>query len=107
MKNKHLVVLCTVPDAETGKKISHTLVKEKLAACCNIVPDLTSVYQWKDQVESEGESLVIIKTRAEIFEKLEHRILALHPYEVPEIIALPLTVGTQEYLKWIDENVEK
>jgi periplasmic divalent cation tolerance protein len=87
------VLICTVPDEATAVKISRVLVTEKLAACCNIIPGLRSV-------------LLVIKTRAEIYERLEKRIQELHPYEVPEILALTVNRGLSNYLKWVDENVE-
>ncbi len=102
-----MTVLCTVPNPESAQEIAHTLVNEKLAACCNIVPGLTSVYFWKGQVCQDAELLLIIKTTAAAFESLRKRIRAIHPYEVPEIIALPIIKGHQDYLNWVEENVGK
>jgi periplasmic divalent cation tolerance protein len=87
-------------------KISRVLVTEKLAACCNIIPGLRSVFTWKGELCDEAECLLVIKTRAEIYERLEKRIQELHPYEVPEILALTVNRGLSNYLKWVDENVE-
>jgi periplasmic divalent cation tolerance protein len=100
------VLICTVPDEATAVKISRVLVTEKLAACCNIIPGLRSVFTWKGELCDEAECLLVIKTRAEIYERLEKRIQELHPYEVPEILALTVNRGLSNYLKWVDENVE-
>jgi periplasmic divalent cation tolerance protein len=97
---------CTVPDPETARSISDTLVNERLAACCNIVPEMTSVYRWKNKVEVDSELLLIIKSRSSLFPQIEKRIKNLHPYSVPEIIALPIKNGSVEYLKWMDKNVK-
>ncbi len=106
MKKEFLIVFCTVPDQKTAGEISTALVEEKLAACCNIVPGLTSIYFWKNQVHKDSELLLIIKTTAAAFKKLSRRIEELHPYEVPEIIALTIITGNQSYLSWVDENVK-
>jgi len=100
----YLTVFCTVPDLETARRIAHTVVHEGLAACVNLLPGLTSVYRWQGQVEESSELLLIIKTRQERFEALEERIQALHPYQVPEIIALAIKRGSVSYLDWISEN---
>ncbi|NOX38136.1 MAG: divalent-cation tolerance protein CutA [Calditrichaeota bacterium] len=107
MEAKYITVLCTVPSQESARQIAHTLINEKLAACCNIVPGLTSVYFWKGEVCEDAELLLIIKTTAAAFESLRERIRAIHPYEVPEIIALPIIKGHQDYLNWVEENVGK
>jgi len=106
MKKEFLVVFCTVPNQKTAEAISTTLVEEKLAACCNIVPGITSIYFWNNEVQKESELLLIIKTSTLAFENLRKRIEELHPYEVPEIIALPIKMGNQSYLSWVDENVK-
>ncbi len=105
METNHSVILCTVPDQESGFKISSALVKEKLAACCNIIPGLRSIYVWKGEVCDDAECLLVIKSRQDIYEQLEKRIQELHPYEVPEILSLSLNQGLIDYLKWVDENV--
>lgn len=100
------VLVCTVPDEGTAEKISRVLVTEKLAACCNIIPGLRSVFTWKGELCDEAECLLVIKSRADIYERLEKRIQELHPYEVPEILAITINRGLSNYLKWVDENVE-
>lgn len=107
MKTEFLIIYCTAPDLKTAQAISENLVQEHLAACCNIVPGLKSIYHWENKVQSDDELLLIIKTRSVLFSQIEKRIKNLHPYTVPEIIALPLINGSVEYLKWMDENVRK
>ncbi|MCX7600877.1 MAG: divalent-cation tolerance protein CutA [Meiothermus sp.] len=100
----YLVVLCTVPDAPTGQKLARTLVQEGLAACVNLLPGLTSVYRWQGEVQENPELLLLCKTRQERYPALEHRIRELHPYQVPEIVALRIEAGSQSYLDWIGQN---
>ena len=105
--HKHIIVFCTCPDRESGKAIADALVGEKLAACVNILPGIESIYTWKGEICRDAEILLIIKTRAELFPELKDRIISLHSYEVPEIIALPILQGSPEYLKWIDETTDR
>ena len=106
MAENHIVTLCTVPDRESGERIAHALVEERLAACVNLVPGLTSVYRWQGKVEKEAECLLIIKTGVSRFEVLKQRIKALHPNDLPEIIALPIIHGDAAYLNWITESTK-
>jgi len=106
MAENHIVTLCTVPDRESGERIAHALVEERLAACVNLVPGLTSVYRWQGKVEKEAECLLIIKTGVSRFEVLKQRIKGLHPSEMPEIIALPIIHGDSAYLNWITESTK-
>jgi uncharacterized protein involved in tolerance to divalent cations len=103
----HLVALCTVPNAEEGARIGRALVEERLAACVNIVDGLRSIYLWKGAVSDDKEALLVIKTKPALFESLKVRVVALHPYEVPEVIALPIVAGHEPYLAWIDESVKR
>ena len=96
-----LLVLCTCPDAASGERIARALVEERLAACVNRVPGLTSVYRWQDAVESAPEELLLIKTTRDTFPALLARLLALHPYALPEVIALPVDLGHPPYLDWV------
>lgn len=102
-----LVVFCTVPDEETGLKLAEDLVKNRLAACVNIIGPHKSVYEWKDKLEIDTEFLLIIKTAKERLETLAERLNTLHPYEVPEIIALPIIAGTVKYLNWIKKQTQR
>ncbi len=104
---KEIVVFNTVPDIKLAEKIAETLVREHLAACCNIVPHVTSIYFWEGRVQKDAEVLLIIKTSELKYEALEQRIKALHSYTVPEIIALPIENGSEEYLNWIREVVKQ
>jgi periplasmic divalent cation tolerance protein len=104
---EHIVVLCTIPDEKTGLDMAEKLVAEKLAACVNLSGGLTSVYRWQEKIEKETESLLIIKTRRILFSALEERIISLHPYQVPEIIALPILKGHPPYLDWIRKETSQ
>ncbi len=95
------VVLSTCPDMESAQRIAHALVAERLAACVNIVPVAQSVYRWRGRIESATEQLLIIKGRARDFPALERRLRALHPYELPELLAVPLSDGSPAYLAWL------
>ncbi len=99
----HIVVFCTAKDTEEAERIGHTVVTERLAACCNIVGGLKSIYTWKGKVMSEAEVLCILKTRTELFDALASRIKELHSYEVPEVISVDISSGLKSYLGWIDE----
>lgn len=96
------ITLCTCPDQKTARHISEHLIKNKSAACVNIVPGIISVYQWQGQIESTQEYLLIIKSTAEKYQAIELTIKTHHPYELPEIIAVPIERGLPEYLQWID-----
>lgn len=102
-ENQKIVIFCTVPNRETALKISQPIIEEKLAACVNIVPSLISIYKWKGKIAQDSEELLIIKTTQQKFNVLETRIKQLHPYEVPEIIALPIVIGSDKYLNWVEE----
>jgi len=106
MAENHIVTLCTVPDKKAGERIARALVEERLAACVNIVPGVASFYRWEGKVEEASEQLLVIKTAAERFEAVKARIKALHPYDVPEIIAIPITAGNREYLDWITDSIK-
>lgn len=100
-----LLVISTVPDQETAKAVAKALVEERLAACVNIVPNLGSVYRWQGEVVEDNEVMLLIKTRRERYAELETRIRSLHPYNLPEVIALPIQQGSIPYLNWISESV--
>lgn len=96
-----LVVLVTVGSPAEGERIADALVTEALAACVNIVGPIRSVYRWEGQVQRDEELLLIIKTRAGLFAQLDTRVRALHSYQTPEVVALPITAGSQAYLDWL------
>ena len=99
------MVLCTVGSDEDAERIARQLVERELVACVNVVPRVISVYRWKGRIEREEERLLVIKTRGERFEALRQAIVALHPYECPEIVALPIEAGHEPYLAWLDAAV--
>ena len=105
--NDYKVIFCTVPSKDDGKKIGNILVKERLAACVNIVSGITSIYEWKGELCDDSECLMIIKSRKELFENIKKRIVGNHPYELPEIISLSIDDGLEPYLNWISENTTK
>lgn len=96
-----LVCLCTCPDAETADRIAAALVDERLAACVNVLPGLRSVYRWHGKVESAAETLLLIKTAQDRLKRVSARIAELHPYELPEVIAVEAAGGSAAYLDWI------
>jgi periplasmic divalent cation tolerance protein len=106
MQENQIVVFCTAPNRETGERIARALVQERLAACVNLLPGLVSTYRWQGKVEQAAECLLLIKTAQSRFDTLRERIKSLHPYDVPEIIAMPISQGDTQYLKWITENTQ-
>lgn len=98
------VVLCTVPSEDVGVAIARAVVEGSLAACVNIVPGVRSIYRYQGKVEDDRELLLVIKTRTDKIAALEVAIRALHPYEVPEVIALDITTGAAPYLAWVREQ---
>jgi periplasmic divalent cation tolerance protein len=96
-----VLVLCSCPDGSVAIDIARVLVKEGMAACVTRVAAATSVYQWEGQIREESEQLLLIKTTPGRYEALEMRLKALHPYEIPEIIAIPVVAGSSQYLAWL------
>lgn len=96
-----LVVLCTCPDEAAALEIAKALLAQRLAACVNRVPGVRSMYLWDGQLHDDAEVLLVIKTRKDLFPALEAAIRARHPYEVPEIIGLPVSSGAAPYLDWV------
>src|ERR1700748_3288065 len=100
-----MVILCTCANETEALRIARSLVDERLAACVNVLPPVRSIYRWQGAVEEALEILITIKTTAERFPALHSRLLTLHSYETPEIIALPIADGSEPYLRWIREQV--
>ena len=98
------IVLTTAGSSQEAEKIAAALVERRLAACVNIIPQIQSVYRWEGKVERSTEWLLLIKTRADTFERLRDAIEQLHSYEVPECIMLQISDGAEPYLRWIEEN---
>jgi periplasmic divalent cation tolerance protein len=96
-----IVVFSTFPSEDKAAAVARTLVSEGLCACANLVPPVRSIYRWQGELCDERETLAIIKTTRERFDALRERLVALHPYEVPEVIALPVEAGHAPYLDWV------
>jgi len=99
-----LLVLCTCPDEAVGERLATALVEEHLAACVNRVSGVASTYRWKGALQHDSEHLLLIKTTRDRFDALRERIVALHPYELPEVIAVDIALGLVPYLTWIDSE---
>jgi periplasmic divalent cation tolerance protein len=97
-----IVVLVTVSSREEGERIATAVVSEELAACVNIIGPIESIYRWNNRVQHDQELLLIIKTRAALAGELEARVRAVHSYQTPEVIALPITSGSRKYLDWLE-----
>ena len=95
------LVFCTCPDQETAARSAERLVGERLAACVNLLPGIASIYRWEGEVQRETEVLLLIKTVAGRLPALTETLRGLHPYQVPEIIALPIAAGLPDYLNWV------
>ena len=98
------IVLTTTGSQEEARKIAHGLVERRLAACVNIVPQIESIYRWEGKVETSTECLLLIKTQADLFERVRDAVKELHSYNLPECVMLELAAGSKEYLNWITEN---
>lgn len=105
MNADHLVVLCTCPTAHDADAIATAVLEERVAACVNRIPGVRSAYRWEGRIEKDDEVMLIIKTTMSHFDRLEALIRSLHPHDVPEIIGLPIVVGSRAYLDWIGESV--
>jgi periplasmic divalent cation tolerance protein len=103
--NGPVVVLSAIGTPLDAEKIARALVEERLAACVNVVPGVMSVYRWKGVVEKENELMLVIKTTGERVEHLKARLLELHPYELPEVVVIPVVGGHKAYLDWLEEQV--
>jgi periplasmic divalent cation tolerance protein len=104
MPEKILLALSTFPDAQTARQISNQLVTERFAACANMLPSVESIYRWKENIESGNETLVLFKLTEDRQSAFQDKLRSLHPYDVPEIIFLPLAGGLPDYLRWVAES---
>ena len=104
MAERVLLALSTFPNAEIARRISNQLVSEHFAACANILPSVESIYRWKEKIESGNETLVLFKVSEVRQAAFQDKLRSLHPYDVPEIIFVPVTGGLPEYLQWVAEN---
>jgi len=106
MAEEFCAVFVTVGKVEEAEKIANALVEEKLAACCNMVPAIRSIYRWQGQICRDSETLLIFKTRRALFERLRARVKELHSYTVPEIVALPIVEGHRPYMEWLQAETQ-
>lgn len=107
MTENNLVVLVSTASIEEARSIAHRVVAERLAACASIVEQVQSIFRWEEKITSEAESLIILKTSGARFTELQARIKSLHSYSVPEIIALPIVAGSEQYLAWLGKETQK
>ena len=107
MEDKLIIVHCTVPSRDEALKIARTLVDKKMAACCSLVPQVTSVYQWENKTELSEEVLLIIKTSSRVYEHLEKEIKMIHSYSVPEIIAVDIAQASSAYGDWVKQSINQ
>ncbi len=106
MREEYIVVYVTTPNEKTAKKIAKEVLEKRLAACINIIPNIYSTYRWRGRIEEDQEALMIIKTRRGLFDILAKTIKEKHPYEVPEVIGIPIIEGYNAYLEWIRDETK-
>ncbi len=105
--SEYSACITTVSKDEIARKLAHSIVEAHLAACVNIIPNIRSVYEWQSKIQEDEEFMLMIKTRREYVPQLIEFVKTNHPYEVPELIELPITNGNEDYLKWIDAIVKQ
>lgn len=107
MIEEYIQVFTTTERREDAEKIAKALVEKRLAGCTQILGPVLSVYWWKDKIETTQEWLCFIKSKKELYEELEKAIKEIHPYEIPEIVAMPIVAGSKDYLKWLSDELKK
>jgi periplasmic divalent cation tolerance protein len=100
-----VVVLVTAPNAESAASIARTLVEEGLAACGNVIPGVRSIYRWQGEIHDDAEAMLVLKTERRLVDALKKRLPTIHPYQVPELLVLPVEDGLPAYLAWVAESV--
>jgi len=105
-ESAYIVLFVTVSNSEEAHQIAKVLLSQRKAACVNIMPRISSLFWWQDKLDSAQESLLIVKTKASLLNQIVTLVREIHSYEVPEIIALPIIGGNQDYLEWIDKEVK-
>ena len=106
MEEQALVVFVTCPDKDSAEGLAGALVKDGYVACANLLGEVVSLFNWEGETQRESEAMIVMKTRADLFDEVRERIEDLHSYDVPEIIAMPVTHGNEEYLEWIRETTK-
>jgi periplasmic divalent cation tolerance protein len=101
-----VLALSTAPDVEQAARIARALVDERLIACANLVPGLTSIYRWQGEVQTDAEVLLLMKTRRSLVRRLKERLPQLHPYQVPELVVTEVTDGLEPYCRWVRDETE-
>ncbi|CAD2106237.1 cutA, putative [Plasmodium vinckei brucechwatti] len=104
--NPFVAVYVTTPSKEVAESISNILLNEKLASCINIIPGILSLYHWKGEIAKDNEFLMMIKTKKHLFDQIVKTVKSNHPYEVPEVISVPIQQGSSDYLNWISDSVK-
>jgi len=103
----HIIILITTKDKKEAEKIAGELLNQKLAACTTIIEKIESRFWWQGRIDQAAESLLIVKSRKDLFRRIETTVKSIHSYDVPEIIAIDISAGSAEYLKWIDDNLRR
>lgn len=106
-ENEAIVVLCTAPDPEVAASLAQGLVEAGLAACVNVLPGVRSFYLWEGELHQDGELQLVIKSHRDRFDELEAWLMRHHPYDVPEVLALPVMAGSAPYLAWMRERLRR
>ncbi len=104
---EYCIINCTTNTKQDAIEIAKELVNKKLIACCNIITNITSVYNWNNELNTDDEVLMVMKTKQSLYKQVEREIKKLHKYEVPEIICIPITDGSSDYLNWVNEQTQK
>ncbi|MEM2928405.1 MAG: divalent-cation tolerance protein CutA [Nitrososphaerota archaeon] len=107
MMEEYIQVFTTTEKREDAEKIAKSLIEKRLAGCIQIIGQISSIYWWKNKIETSQEWLCIIKSKRNLYEEIEKSIKEIHPYETPEIIAMPIISGSEDYLKWLDNELKK
>ena len=101
------LIYTTLPDIKTAEDLARHLLSQKLIACANLLPEMKSFYEWKGELAQDTECVLLLKTRKSLYEKVEKVILSKHPYECPCILQLPISSGSEAFLKWVEDSVPK
>jgi periplasmic divalent cation tolerance protein len=107
MKEEYIQIFTTTENKEDAEKIAKSLIEKRLAGCIQIIGPISSIYWWKNKIETSQEWLCIIKSKKKLYEEIEKSIKEIHPYEIPEIIAMQIISGSKDYLKWLDNELKK